>query len=153
MRQLRSPQGFFSSCLKHKTVFIDADAGDDDAELRNAFVNGTRYLWFAEGVGLVRMRYEHSNGVVTEAELLEYEIPVEAQGYLPVRIGTQWTYKWQNISRDEATIEEWRVIRNFSEPENLENPMELTSAKYEVKIDAAERRVADVKCVLNAEGR
>ena len=140
--------GVFSSCLKHKTVFINADAEDDDAELRNAFINGTRYLWFAEGVGLVRMRYEHSNGVVTEAELLEYEIPVEAQGYLPVQIGTQWTYKWQNISRDEATIEEWRVIRNFSEPENLENPMELTSARYEVKIDAAERRVADVKCVL-----
>lgn len=140
--------GVFSSCLKHKTVFTDAGAEDDDAELRNAFVNGRRYLWFAEGVGLVRMRYEHSNGVVTEAELLEYEIPVEAQGYLPVQIGTQWTYRWQDISRDEATIEEWRVIRNFSEPENLENPMELTSARYGVKIDAAERRVADVKCVL-----
>ena len=140
--------GVFSSCLKHKTVFTDADAEDDDAELRNAFVNGTRYLWFAKGVGLVKMRYEHSNSVVTEAELLEYEIPVEAQGYLPVQIGPRWTYKWQNISRDEATIEEWRVIRNFSEPENLENPMELTSVRYEVKIDAAERRVAQVKCVL-----
>ncbi len=140
--------GAFSSCLKHKTVFTDADAEDDDAELRNAFVNGTRYLWFAKGVGLVRMRYEHSNGIVTEAELLEYKMPVEVQEYLPVQIGTQWTYRWQNISRGEATVEEWRVIRNFSEPENLDNPMELTSARYEVKIDAAERRVAYVKCVL-----
>ena len=140
--------GAFSSCLKHKTVFTDADAEDADAELRNAFVNGTRYLWFAKGVGLVKMHYEHSNGVVTEAELLEYEIPVEAQEYLPVQIGAQWTYRWQNISRDEATIEEWHVTRNFSEPENLDNPMELASARYEVKIDAAERRVAHVKCVL-----
>ena len=140
--------GAFSSCLKHKTVFTDADAEDDDAELRNAFVNGTRYLWFAKGVGLVKMRYEHSNGIVTEAELLEYKMPVEAQEYLPVQIGTQWKYRWQNISRDEATIEEWRVIRNFSEPENLDNPMELASARYEVKIEAAERRVAQVKCVL-----
>ena len=48
--------GIFSSCLKHKTIFTDADAEDDDAELRNAFINGTRYLWFAEGVGLVKMR-------------------------------------------------------------------------------------------------
>ena len=140
--------GAFSSCLKHKTVFTDADAEDDDAELRNAFVNGTRYLWFAKGVGLVKMRYEHSNGIVTEAELLEYEMPVDAQEYLPVQIGTQWTYRWQNISRDEATVEEWRVIRNFSEPENLDDPMELASARYEVKIEAAERRVAHVKCVL-----
>ena len=140
--------GAFSSCLKHKTVFTNADAEDADAELRNAFVNGTRYLWFAKGVGLVKMCYEHSNGIVTEAELLEYEMPVEAQEYLPLQIGAQWTYRWQNISRDEATIEEWRVIRNFSEPENLDNPMELASAQYQVKIDAAERRVAHVTCVL-----
>ena len=139
--------GTFSDCLKHKTVFTDADVKDTKAELRNALLNGTRYLWFAKGVGLVKMRYEHSNGVATEAELLEYEIP-EEQEYLPLQIGNTWTYKWQNDYRDEAVIEEWRVIRNFSEPENLHNPMELASAKYEVKIDADERRVAHVKCVL-----
>ena len=140
--------GAFSSCLKHKTVFTGADAEDTDAELRNAFVNGTRYLWFAEGVGLVKLQYEHSNGVVTEAELLEYEVPIKAQECLPVQIGAQWTYRWQNISRDETTIEAWRVIRNFSEPENLDTPMELASARYEVKIDTNERRVANVVCVL-----
>ena len=58
--------GTFSDCLKHKTVFTDAHT---KTELRNALLNGTRYLWFAEGVGLVKLRYEHSNGVVTEAEL------------------------------------------------------------------------------------
>ena len=140
--------GTFPSCLKHKTAFTDADAEDADAALRNAFVDGIRYLWFAKGIGLVKMRYEHSNGIVTEAELLEYEMSIEAQEYLPIQIGTQWTYRWQNISRDEPTIEEWRVIRNFSEPENLDTPMELTSARYEVKINPDERRVAHVKCVL-----
>ena len=94
------------------------------------------------------MRYEHSNGVITEAELLEYKIPVEDRECLPLQIGNMWTYKWQNDYRDEAAIEEWRVIRNFSEPENLDTPMELASAKYEVKIDANERRVANVTCVL-----
>ncbi len=140
--------GTFSDCLKHKTVFTDADVKDTKAELRNALLNGTRYLWFAEGVGLVKLRYEHSNGVVTEAELLEYKIPVETQEYLPSHIGNVWTYKWQNDYRDEAAIEEWRVIRNFSKPENLDTPMELASARYEVKIDPDERRVAHVKCVL-----
>ena len=140
--------GTFSSCLKHKTVFTDADVEDADAELQNAYLNGTRYLWFAKGVGLVKMRYEHSNGIVTEAELLEYEIPVKEQEYLPAQVGTQWTYKWQNDYRDGAVIEEWHVIRNFSHPAHLDNPLELASARYEVKIDADEPRVAQVKCVL-----
>ena len=140
--------GSFPSCLKHKTVFTDADVDDTNAELKNAYVNGTRYLWFAEGIGLVKMRYEHSNGIVTEAELLEYEIPVEAQEYLPVHVGTQWTYRWHNDYRDEPVIETWRVIRNFSHPKHLDNSLELASARYEVKIEAAERRVAHVKCVL-----
>ena len=140
--------GVFSDCLKHKTVFTNADVKDTKAELRNALLNGTRYLWFAEGIGLVKLRYEHSNGVVTEAELLEYKIPVEDPEYLPLQIGNVWTYKWQNTYRNEPAIEEWRVIRNFSEPENLESPMELSSVKYEVKIEADEPRVAHVKCLL-----
>ena len=140
--------GTFSMCLEHKTVFTDADVGDVEAELRNALVNGTRYLWFAKGVGIVKMRYEHSNGAVTEAELIKYEIPLQDEEYLPAQIGTQWTYKWHNTYRDEAVIEEWRVIRNFRRLENLENPMELASARYEVKIDTDSPRVATVKCVL-----
>ena len=143
--------GTFSVCLKHKTVFTDADVEiveNADAELRDALVNGTRYLWFAKGVGLVKMRYEHSNGVVTEAELIKYEIPLQEKAYLPAQIGTQWTYKWHNTYRDEAVIEEWRVIRNFRRLENLENPMELASARYEVKIDADNPRLATVECVL-----
>ena len=137
--------GIFSDCLKHKTVFTDAEAG---SEQRNSLVNGTRYLWFAEGIGVVKMRYEHSNGVVTEAELLEYEVPVEAQEYLPLQVGNMWRYKWHNDYRDEAVIETCHVVRNFEKPEDLGNPMALASARYEVKIDANERRVAHVKCVL-----
>ena len=143
--------GTFSACLKHKTVFTDADVEiveNADAELRDTLVNGTRYLWFAKGVGLVKMRYEHANGVVTEAELIKYEIPLQDEAYLPAQIGTQWTYKWHNTYRDEAVIEEWRVIRNFRRLENLENPMELASARYEVKIDADNPRLATVECVL-----
>ena len=140
--------GTFSTCLKHKTVFTNADVEDADAELRNALVNGTRYLWFAKGVGLVKMRYEHANGVVTEAELIKYEIPLQDEEYFPAQIGTQWTYKWHNTYRDEAVIEEWHVIRNFRQSEHLDNPMELASARYEVKVDADEPRVAYVKCVL-----
>ena len=141
--------GTFSECLKHKTVFTDADVEDTDAELRSTLANGTRYLWFAKGIGLVKIRYEHSNGVVTEAELLKYEMPIQrGEEYFPTQIGAQWTYKWQNTYRDEAVIEEWRVIRNFRQLEDLDKPMELASARYEIRVDADAPRVANVKCIL-----
>lgn len=145
--------GTFPTCLKHKTIFTNANVEDSDAELRSALVNGTRYLWFAKGVGLVKMRYEHSNGVATEAELLKYEVPIQSNGeYFPIQIGTQWTYKWHNIYRDEAVIEEWRVIRNFRQLEDVGNPVQLESARYEISVDANERRVANVKCILTPKG-
>ena len=145
---VKGSAGIFRACLKHKTVFTNADVDEPNAESQNAFVNGTRYLWFAMGVGLVKMRYEHANGVVTEAELLECKIPVKSQGYLPVEVGAEWTYRWHSDYREEAVIEDWRVIRNFGEPKELDNPMELVSARYEVKVDADEPRVAHVKCAL-----
>jgi len=140
--------GTFPSCLKHKTAFTDANVAEPNAEQRNAYLNGTRYLWFAEGVGLVKMRYEHSNGVITEAELLEYEIPLANEEYFPSQIGTQWTYRWYNDYNDKAIVEDWHVTRNFSHPKNLDNPLALASARYEVRISDDEPRVAHVKCVL-----
>ena len=140
--------GTFPSCLKHITVFTDADVEEPDAERGNAYLNGTRYLWFAKGVGLVKMRYEHANGITTEAELLEYEIPLADENYFPSQIGTQWTYKWHNDYNNEAIVETWHVTRNFSHPKNLDNPLELASARYEVEIGADKPRVAHVKCVL-----
>ena len=148
--------GTFSDCLKHKTVLTDADVQDTNAELRSSLVNGTRYLWFAKGVGIVKMRYEHANGVVTEAELLEYDIPVKGEAYLPLQVDNVWTYKWQNDYRGEAIIEKCQVVENSDKPpgpgEDTTIPefvkMMLTSARYEVTIAADERRVAHVRCVL-----
>ena len=89
--------GTFTDCLKHKTIFTN--------------VNGTRYLWFAKGVGVVKMRYEHSNGVTTVAELLDYNVP-KGEEYLPLQYGNMWTYKWQNESREKPIIEKCEVVEN-----------------------------------------
>ena len=84
--QVEVSAGVFPTCLKHKSVIIDTPPhlqnnllatangkpyGQDSKE-ESPFVNGARYLWFAEGIGLVKMRYEHANGLITEAELLEW---------------------------------------------------------------------------------
>ena len=105
--QVEVSAGFFPECLRHKTVFTDVEA---DSQLKSALANGTRYLWFAKGVGIVKMRFEHTNGTVTEAELLEYKVPANATAYFPLQIGNAWTYKWQNDYQDEAVIEECYVV-------------------------------------------
>jgi hypothetical protein len=60
-----------------------------------ASADGTRYLRCARGVGLVRMRYGHSNGMVAEAVLLSHKIAGKSDAYLPLQVGNQWTYAWQ----------------------------------------------------------
>ena len=152
--QVEVTAGTFQDCLKHKTVFTEAKAG---SPLRSSLVNGTRYLWFAKGVGAVKIRYEHSNGTITEAELLESDVPVKGEEYFPLQVGNIWTYKWQNDYRD-GIIEKCQVIENTDEfpfpvpdqdktvPES--ERMVLASAKYEVTIDADERRVAHVRSTL-----
>lgn len=151
--QVEITTGTFPDCLKHKTVFTEAKAG---TSLKSSLVNGTRYLWFAKGIGIVKMRYEHANGVITEAELLEYDVPVKGEVYLPLQVDNAWTYKWQNDYRGEAIIEKCQVAENSDKSpgsdEDIVIPesekMMLTSARYEVTIEGDERRVAHVRCVL-----
>ena len=127
--------GTFKDCLKHKSHFTgataDADATEDTLE-RIALINGTRSLWFAKGVGLVKMRYEHSNGIITEAELKEYDVPGGSTDYLPLNVGTTWTYKWKNDYQPRPMIE--KVV--LSDPEiRPETP--LKKASYVVTIEDA----------------
>gem|GEM_PF-483216 len=96
------PAGTFPDAIRYRTVIAGAQAGTEDA---SAFANGTRYLWFARGVGLVRMRYEHSNGVVTEAVLLSHKLAGDCDDCLPLHVGNRWTYAWKNDYREEAVIE------------------------------------------------
>ena len=105
--------GTFTDCLKHKTIFTNP-------ERKTIFTNpeGTRYLWFAKGVGVVKMRYEHSNGVTTEAELLDYNVP-KGEEYLPLQYGNMWTYKLQNEyreKREKPIIEKCEVVENSDQP-------------------------------------
>ena len=119
--------GSFQKCLKHKTIFTNAEAKTD---LKSSLINGTRYLWFAKGVGLVKMRYEHANGVITEAELIDYNIPGESTAYFPLNVGTTWTYRWYNDYQPKPLIEKLLV----SDP-NVHPETPLKSASYIVTID------------------
>ena len=108
----------FSKCLKHKTVITDAN-WEHYAELEKALINGTRYLWLAPGLGVVKLRYEHSNGVITEAELIDSYMPVKNASYFPVNVGTSWTYKWKNDFENKTLIEKLLVIKNKNNKNGL----------------------------------
>ena len=119
--------GVFPTCLKHRSVIIDtpphlqnnllATANgkpyEQGSKEESPFVNGTRYLWFVKGIGLVKMRYEHANGLTTEAELFEYRIPGKIEEYHPLQIGSTYTYKYHSVSLGETVFEKWRVTENF----------------------------------------
>ena len=93
--------GTFTNCLKHKTIFTNG--------------NVTRYLWFAKGIGVVKMRYEHFNDVTTEAELLDYNVP-KGEEYLPLQYGNMWTYRLQNEYQEKPIIEKCEVVENSDQP-------------------------------------
>ena len=112
----------FPKCLKHKTVITDAN-WEHYSELEKALINGTRYLWLSPGLGVVKLRYEHSNGVITEAELIDSQMPIKNDSYFPVNLGASWTYKWKNDFENKTLIEKLLVIRN----ENNKNGLALNS--------------------------
>ncbi len=109
------PAGTFTNVLQLTTVIAGARCNPTNAA---AFVNGTRYLWLARGTGLVRMRYEHSNGVITEAALLSHSVAGSNNALLPLQIGNRWTYAWKNGYRQEAVVETWKV---GTQPGDLED--------------------------------
>ena len=125
--QVEVSAGTFPMCLKHKSVLITTPPHFQNnllatsngkpykrgSKKESPFVNGTRYLWFAEGIGLVKMRYEHAKGFMTEAELMEYRVPGKIKEYHPLQIGSTYTYKYHSVSLDETVFETWRVTENF----------------------------------------
>ena len=96
------PAGTFREVRKYRTTVSDAQG---DSKETVDFTDGVRYLWFAKGIGLVRMRYEHSNGVVTEAVLLSHKLAGPSEDYLPLQVGNRWTYAWRNDYHEKAAIE------------------------------------------------
>ena len=128
--RIQTSTAVFPTCLKHKSVLINAapnpqndiptiiddkryELDSKHANLIKDFVNGTRYLWFAKGIGLVKTRYEHASGLTTEAELMEYSVPGKTEESLPMQIGSTYTYKYHNVFNDKTVFEKWRVTENF----------------------------------------
>lgn len=145
--EIKTPAGTFQNCLKQKTVRTGATAGTAE---ENALVNGTRYLWFAKGIGIVKVRYEHANGVVTEAELTESHVPRKNEEYLPLTPGTTWTYKWKNKYHPKGIIEKFDVVGSVDTQRivNPENGTVFKKAAYVISVDSDDPGRVKVTCQL-----
>ena len=141
--------GKLQKCLKQKSVFsgatTDSDA-DVDTLQRIAMINGTRFIWFAKGVGIVKMRYEHSNGVITEAELSEYDVPEKNNVYFPLNLGTSWTYIWHNKYHLAPMTEKVKVVEEGSGHET-----QLKKAHYFVNVSVDKPGEAQIECKFTPE--
>jgi len=102
----------FTNCLKITTT-ITGDGvfnGTPVSQEQNAFVRGVRDIWFAPGVGVVKMQYKHENGFTTTAELISSTlVNNDSSDYFPLAIGNQWTYQWINEYRSSFVTDVYTV--------------------------------------------
>ncbi len=98
--------GTYDECLKIVTGISGVWHASGEF---NRFINGVRTLWFAPGVGLVKMVYASENGKRTEAELVDFMVVEPTASYMPLALGNEWTYRWTTGYRDYDVIETLRI--------------------------------------------
>ena len=94
--------GRFQDCLELETRF--ERRGEEDPNERYCRLNlrnsGTRRSWFAPGIGLVKLCYQHGDGMETDVQLEDYTISQVTEDYLPLHLGMTWRYQVTNNTSD-----------------------------------------------------
>jgi len=93
------PAEEFNNCLKVKYTITPSNL--DYISNRKARLNllnsGTKEMWYAPGVGLVRLKIHQGDGLETDIHLDSYTIAELSKDYLPLSVGNKWGYKVVNI--------------------------------------------------------
>ena len=108
--KVKTPAGTFEQCLEMKTVF--ERKGEDPSEIYqklNVQNSGTRRVWFAPGVGVIKLIYQHGDGVETEAQLMDYEGLKSTNDYFPLQVDARWHYRVKNTYSDQAVRDTWWI--------------------------------------------
>jgi len=103
------PAGIFEDCLKVKTTITSVAMEDEPSD---AFVQGTRTMYFAPGVGLVKLEYQHKTGHHTEIVLVDYATQQRDTGYFPLDMDNTWTYRFEDghFAKEGLFTEVWTVM-------------------------------------------
>jgi RNA polymerase sigma-70 factor, ECF subfamily len=91
------PAGRFADCALIETQAFtsaeDLQLGPDLEQIRDYYA-GVKEIWYAPGVGLVRLHYQHRNGRETDIQLIAYQVADANSAYLPLTIDNRWRYRW-----------------------------------------------------------
>lgn len=112
--------------------------------LGDPYGSGTRTIWWAYGVGPVKVVFDHSGGAsaaVTSAELVSTNqspvAPPPDQNYFPLGVGSRATYKWTNTKPrfSRPVVERMSVLQAANNTEaisftSLSGPIKIISSKY-----------------------
>ena len=97
---VKVPAGSFEGCLVVESTIATSrekqEYGQKERERARGYFGGRRRVWFAPGVGLVRLRYAHANGLVTDVRLAEYSVKRSGKQWFPYAPGNTWRYEWSD---------------------------------------------------------
>ncbi|MBM3237498.1 sigma-70 family RNA polymerase sigma factor [Candidatus Poribacteria bacterium] len=141
---VQGPVFKFKHCMKLKIIV------SQKSELLGPYETG--WVWFARGVGLVKIRHEYATGETTEIDLIDYRLTELSDDYFPLSLDNMWLYRW---TKGAYTItEKWRVLSLVDEPDCQNGQaFRLTHARYylympEIKIGD----IRDVESLIKALG-
>jgi len=110
------PAGNFNHCVKVKTTVQmrptneGSPQADENYNRRKEYREGEKWMWFAKGVGVVKVEHHHPNGKQTNIELTDYHLVEPNNAYFPISIGNRWRYEWRDENGKLLFKEQERVI-------------------------------------------
>ena len=114
--ELSVAAGVFTDCLRIRSDFsvqYSSAGTPTDNNWANDRLSGKRYMWFARGVGLIRLLYLDKTtdlGVPTDVQLTRYETGEKRDtSWFPRKQGYHWTYEWLDRLPASFKREHWCV--------------------------------------------
>ena len=96
------------------TQAIDSPPDSPDA-IWKGYTDGTRFDWYASGVGLAKVEYRHANGRETHVELVDLHLKRKDDSIFPRSVGSAWQYEWRDENGALLFREFWRVAAREKE--------------------------------------
>jgi len=119
--EVQTPAGTFGGCVRVRseirTTFGAGSAPVDP--LWQKYHDGVRLDWYAPGVGLVKVDFQHAGGDRTVVELAEFKVVRGGESLFPNRVGNAWQYEWRNKAGALMLREFWRMAAKSGQAAHL----------------------------------
>jgi hypothetical protein len=109
--------GEFENCLKIKFTITPSDQDDetDKKAKLNLLNSGTKEMWYAPGVGLVRLKIQQGDGLMADIQLDDYAMAEPSMDYLPLSVGNRWSYKAVGIEEEYIQDDIYEVLSRYND--------------------------------------